>query len=184
MRKKGSGFLRFVFSLLPGAGEMYMGFMKMGVSLMGMFFVIIMLASILDVGPLVLIGVIVWFYGFFHVHNLASMPDDKFAAVNDDYLIHFGNDDNGRIFVQKYKKVIATVLILCGVVLLWNGLTDIVTDYLPQYVSEIMCEAGRIIPRAAVGVAVIILGIFMIKGKAEELRLEDKHDGNSENTGN
>ena len=38
MTKKKSGFWTFVFSLLPGAAEMYMGFMKMGISLMGLFF--------------------------------------------------------------------------------------------------------------------------------------------------
>ena len=38
MTKKKSGFWTFIFSLLPGAAEMYMGFMKMGVSLMGLFF--------------------------------------------------------------------------------------------------------------------------------------------------
>lgn len=36
MSKK-SGFLRFIFSLIPGAGEMYMGFMKQGVTLMVLF---------------------------------------------------------------------------------------------------------------------------------------------------
>ena len=36
-QKKGK-FLTFMFSFIPGAAEMYMGFMKMGVSLMALFF--------------------------------------------------------------------------------------------------------------------------------------------------
>ncbi|MCI8355555.1 MAG: hypothetical protein HFI47_10905, partial [Lachnospiraceae bacterium] len=36
--KKKSRFLTFCFSMLPGAGEMYMGFMRTGVSLMLLFF--------------------------------------------------------------------------------------------------------------------------------------------------
>ena len=36
-RKKSKGWT-FICSLLPGAGEMYMGFMKQGVSIMGLFF--------------------------------------------------------------------------------------------------------------------------------------------------
>ena len=184
MKKKGNGFIRFVFSLLPGAGEMYMGFMKMGVSLMGTFFAIIMLASILQLGPVVLIGVIVWFYGFFHVHNLASLPDDKFAAVSDDYLINGGQNGNGREFVQKYKKVIAILLIVCGAVILWNGFTELMTDYLPQYVSDIMNEAGKLIPRTAAGVAVIVLGILMIRGKAAELKTDgENNERGNENAG-
>lgn len=58
MTKKRNGFLRFCCSLLPGAGEMYMGFMKMGLSLMSMFFGIIVAASIFELGPLAVLAVI------------------------------------------------------------------------------------------------------------------------------
>ena len=37
MIKKKNAILTFIFSLVPGAGEMFMGFMKQGVSLMSMF---------------------------------------------------------------------------------------------------------------------------------------------------
>ena len=77
MTKKRNGFLRFCCSLLPGAGEMYMGFMKMGLSLMSMFFGIIVAASIFELGPLAVLAVIAWFYSFFHVQAYPmknSMP--------------------------------------------------------------------------------------------------------------
>ena len=35
MTRKKNGFWTFVCSLVPGAGEMYMGFFKQGLSLMG-----------------------------------------------------------------------------------------------------------------------------------------------------
>ena len=181
MTKKGNGFIRFVFSLLPGAGEMYMGFMKMGTSLMGLFFAVIILASVIDIGPIIMLGVIVWFYSFFHVHNLASMPDDRFAAVQDDYLIKPGDDSKG--FVKKYRKAIAVILIICGVVLLWHGVTDIINDYFPDYISDAMCDIGRLIPKFVAGAAVILLGIFMIKGKAGELGIENRQQGGQENAG-
>ena len=41
MTNKKSSLWRFFFSLIPGAGEMYMGFLKMGVSLMTLFIAII-----------------------------------------------------------------------------------------------------------------------------------------------
>ena len=44
MTKKKSGFWTFLFSWIPGAGEMYMGFMRMGISLMILFWGIIALA--------------------------------------------------------------------------------------------------------------------------------------------
>ena len=73
MTNKKNSLWRFFFSLIPGAGEMYMGFLKMGVSLMSLFFAIIFIASSLWLGPLILIDIIVWFYSFFHVHNLAKI---------------------------------------------------------------------------------------------------------------
>ena len=49
IRKKGS-FLTFCFSMLPGAGEMYLGFMKRGASLMTLFFFIIFSSTWLQLG--------------------------------------------------------------------------------------------------------------------------------------
>ena len=37
MTRKKRGFWTFIFSLIPGAGEMYLGFMKRGVSTMLVF---------------------------------------------------------------------------------------------------------------------------------------------------
>ena len=53
--KRKSGFLLFWFSLLPGAGEMYLGFMRQGLSLMGLFWGIIALTAWLELGPFLLI---------------------------------------------------------------------------------------------------------------------------------
>ena len=47
MKNKKSRFWVFVFSFLPGAGEMYMGFMKMGLSLMLGFMLTVAVVSII-----------------------------------------------------------------------------------------------------------------------------------------
>ena len=44
MVSKKNGFFRFLWSFIPGAGEMYMGFMKQGVTLMAVFAGIIAVA--------------------------------------------------------------------------------------------------------------------------------------------
>ena len=46
MKKQKHGFWVFIFSLIPGAGEMYMGFKKQGISIMLLFWGAIALASI------------------------------------------------------------------------------------------------------------------------------------------
>ena len=37
MQKQKKGFLLFISSLIPGAGEMYMGFFKQGISILGYY---------------------------------------------------------------------------------------------------------------------------------------------------
>ena len=54
--KKKSRFLTFCFSMLPGAGEMYMGFMRTGVSLMLLFFLSIYIPVSLRLSELSVIG--------------------------------------------------------------------------------------------------------------------------------
>ena len=51
IRKKSKGWT-FIFSLLPGAGEMYMGFMKQGLSLMTIFATLCAVGIWLDIKPL------------------------------------------------------------------------------------------------------------------------------------
>ena len=49
MQKQKKGFLLFISSLIPGAGEMYMGFFKQGISIMTLFWAIIAIAGGLNI---------------------------------------------------------------------------------------------------------------------------------------
>lgn len=62
--RKGNGFWRFCFSLLPGAGEMYMGFMKQGAMLMTLFFGCGALSGWLNLDIFGYVLPVIWFYGF------------------------------------------------------------------------------------------------------------------------
>ena len=61
MTHKKSSFWRFLFSLIPGAGEMYMGFLKMGTSLMALFILLIFVPASLGFCPIVIFDNIVLF---------------------------------------------------------------------------------------------------------------------------
>lgn len=175
MTRKKSGFLTFLFSLLPGAGEMYMGFMKMGVSLMGAFFLILALASWLEIGPMVFVALIAWFYSFFHVHNLASMPDEEFYALEDDYLFHFLNrGEQGEEAERKQRNVFAVILIFFGVILLWKGLMNVFSFYFPQIFS-VLHMAGNLLAKVIVGIIVIALGVYMIRGKWQSMDEDEEN---------
>lgn len=169
-KRKKSGLLTFCFSLFPGAGEMYLGFMKMGLSLMGIFFATFILGQSLNMGALICLGIIVWFYSFFHVHNLAGLPDEDFINTEDVYLFNldefFSKD---KKFVHKYRNIIAAVLIILGIILVWKGIISICYYYLPEVIVRILSRIGHIIPQIVTGIGIILAGFYMIKGKKEEL---------------
>lgn len=168
-RKKKSGFLTFCFSLMPGAGEMYLGFMKMGVSLMGLFFAVIAVSIFLNVGSVMLIDVVLWFYSFFHVHNLAGLTDEEFLAVEDEFLFRLDEIFDMGWEKEKYRKTVAVIMIAVGILLLWNGWKAALMPWIPTFLFHMISRFENTAPRILVGIAIMIGGIRMIKGKKEEL---------------
>lgn len=171
MRRKKSKFLTFIFSLLPGAGEMYMGFMKMGVSLMAEFFGIIFLATVTEVSQLLLIDIILWFYAFFHVHSIAGASDEEFSRLEDKYLIPLYESNPGRQS-KMMRRFCSVVLIVLGAFMLWNmGI---------KMLGSILYLPGvEYVPKVLVAVGLILLGIVMIQGKKEAL---DQEEADSQKT--
>ena len=80
-------YLLFLFSLLPGAAEMYMGLMHMGASLMAAFFASCALfVFFYQFEGLIFVPALLWFYGFFHARNLISCPDEEFDKQEDKFI--------------------------------------------------------------------------------------------------
>ena len=86
-QQKKNGFFTFIFSLMPGAAEMYMGFMKSGLSLMGIFFLCYIIPDALNLYDYTGIFVVLaWFVSFFHARNLAGLKDEVFYQVQDEFI--------------------------------------------------------------------------------------------------
>lgn len=171
MIKKKNRFFTFIFSFLPGAGHMYMGFMNRGVSLMSCFFLIIFASVWLNMGPLMFIVLIVWFYSFFDTHNIRSMPDDEFYELEDKYIVfpEFLKDSSYRELQKKYRNIIAVILIILGFTVLWNNFFDIFSYMLPDEFRNLLYSFGHNLPQLVIGVAIILFGIHLIRGKKQEL---------------
>src|SRR5690554_2203025 len=61
-----NGFLWFLFSLMPGAGHMYMGLMKRGIMLLGIFLAVVALDNIIFGWSLIgAISVLIYVFAFF-----------------------------------------------------------------------------------------------------------------------
>lgn len=171
---KKKGILTFLFSLLPGAGEMYMGLMKQGVSLMTMFFGSIAICSWMGTDSLAFVCVIIWCYSFFHIHNLCSLSEEEFQQVEDKLLIPFmGEDIQLQISNQKIRTVGAVLMIFFGASLLWNYVMDILVRVLPENVGYMIWDISYDLPEAIVSVFIIWLGVRLIKGKKKVLDAEE-----------
>jgi hypothetical protein len=159
---------------MPGAGQMYMGFMKRGVSLMSVFFLFIFLGAWMEMGLLLLILPIIWFYSFFDTHNLRSVPDDEFYALEDDYILfpEIGIE-KVRVLQSKYRNIFALVLIFIGFTILWNNMFNILDNFLPHYIYDIFYSFEHYFPQLAIGIAIILLGIYLIRGKKKELDMSE-----------
>lgn len=183
IKKKKSGFITFCCSLFPGAGEMYLGFMKMGVSLMSLFIFLMILGNMLNIDSLLRIGIIVWFYSFFHVHNLAGLTENEYMNTKDEFLFNFDKIlDADKKNIEKYRKVIAIILILFGTLLLWQGIKAAFLPLLPDFILRVISRMENTVPQILAGIGIIIGGFYMIKGKKEDMEevIIDVTDENTE----
>lgn len=170
MTRKKRGFWTFIFSLMPGAGEMYLGFMKRGVSTMLVFLGWLTFCGMsgFDVG-IILVSVI-WFYSFFTVHNLVSLPDEEFYQQEDDYiLIHMDRIVGIDQWERGKVKFLAAALIIIGIFTaaqqIWQMLWDILPDWLQSEVGVVYYG----LPKVVISLLLIALGIYLIRGKKKQL---------------
>ncbi len=181
MKKKKNRFLLFCLSFLPGAGEMYLGFMKMGLSLLSLFALTVIITVYSNIGVMGFAVFVICVYGFFHANNLGALSDEEFYKIEDEYLFGLGEKDMNSLkdfFMGKYRKVFAVILILFGISMLWQTFCRFLrhmvgSDYYYKYISRFMNTVSTDVPRMIIAFLIILFGIKLIWGKKEELdRLE------------
>lgn len=170
MQKQRKGFWLFICSLIPGAGEMYMGFMKQGISIMLLFWSIVGIAGGFNLGFLVMFLPVIWFYSFFNVHNLKSLPEEEFYSIEDDYILHLDKILGSSVdFLPKYSKLLAVLMIIFGCAILWNNFMDILYWIFPSRLSYLISDILYQIPQFIVAVAIILAGYYMLTGKKKNI---------------
>lgn len=183
---KKNGILTFLFAFVPGAGQMYQGYMKRGLSLITLFFLCIMAGMLLE--PLVLTALIVWMYSFFDTFNLWAQFIAGTAPA-DDYLVHFNTKDARlTLFFRDSHKLVGWALIALGAMVAYQNI-------IMRVFGEVMWRWGQNspffravylmldeLPEVVVCVALIVCGVWLVRGpkgkkvhckKAEEPEDED-----------
>ena len=181
-----NGILTFLFAFCPGAGQMYQGYMKRGLSLITMFCVAFGAGTLLEV--LYVAMPIVWMYSFFDTFNLRAQIGAG-TAPQDDYLVHINwHDQRMEQFMLDSHKLLGWGLIALGALvayqnILMNTLGDIVWRWgqSSPFFRALYLMMDQL-PEVVVCVALIICGAWLVRGpkgkkvhrkKAEEPEDED-----------
>ena len=181
MKKKKSRFWLFLFSLFPGAGHMYLGLMRMGLSFMFGFMLSVALMNITGLDVLVVLPLTIYIYSFFHANNIGGMDDEAFAALEDEYLLGLGDIDRDRFRLdQRNRNLAAAVLIILGICMLWNVGFGMVRDYIGwdnPVIKAIYYTMRDDVPRVVIAIAIIWFGVVLLRGKKESNLVEDASRG-------
>jgi uncharacterized membrane protein (DUF485 family) len=163
MLKKRGKLLTFIFSMLPGAGHMFMGFMKRGVSFMALFFLVIFIATWLKIGSLTILEPLIWFYAFFDCMNKAYASDEDFLKLTDDYIMTPGAFRG--LLKNRSGLIIGIVLVLLGTYVFFSNTIGYIRTFMPEKLYSLIISTSNMIPQLIVGSAIIIIGIWLIIGK-------------------
>lgn len=163
-----NGILTLIFAFIPGAGQMYQGYMKRGLSLIGMFCAGCAAAVLLDGFMLVL--PVIWMYSFFDTFNLRSRLGAG-DAPEDDYLVHFDpENEHLRHFMKDSHKLIGWGLIALGALVLYqniimNTLGDIMWRWGQNSpIFRAFYLVMKDLPQIVFCVALIVCGVWLVRG--------------------
>ena len=173
--KRKHGFLLFLTSCIPGCGETYQGYMKRGMFILTIFCGIFALAVLLEIGALAVLMLPVWLFSFFDSYNLRAQTEAD-ATPADAYLFCLSDMDSRRMndLLRKRHSLVGWGLVLLGVYVLFETvaghLVNIICEYLGEWwLYEIVM---RDLPRLAVTVGIIALGVWFIRGP-KKAQVED-----------
>ena len=163
-------FLFFLSSLIPGAGHMFLGFMKRGLLLMTVYFIDIGLSMILN-GFLVFMPVI-WFYCLFDAWNKFFLSEEERRNVDDSFIFFYNAIPEELLpkskrftskIPQKLYRAIGIALAFFGIVMLCKELRDNLV--LPKLAAQIL----SFVPELLISLALIFIGIRLIVHKKKEI---------------
>ena len=167
---KKNGILTLLFALIPGAGEMYQGYMKRGLSLITMFCLSVTLGVMTRIEVFYIGLPIVYMYSFFDTFNLRAQIIAENAPA-DDYLVHINwKDKRMQDFMMDSHKLLGWALIAFGALvgyqnILMNTLGDLLWRWgKTSPVFRALYLVMDQLPEVVVCVALIVCGIWLVKG--------------------
>ena len=167
---KKNGILTLLFACIPGAGQMYQGYMKRGLSLITMFCLFIIVGSATGLDALVVGCIVVYMYSFFDTFNLRAQIIAENAPA-DDYLVHINwKDKRMQQFMMDSHKLLGWGLIaLGGLVAYENIIMRVFGDVMWRWgqnnpVFRAIYLMLDELPQIVTCVALIVCGLWLVRG--------------------
>ena len=167
---KKNGILTLLFACIPGAGQMYQGYMKRGLSLITMFCLFIIVGSATGLDALVVGCIVVYMYSFFDTFNLRAQIIAENAPA-DDYLVHINwKDKRMQDFMMDSHKLLGWGLIALGAMVAYqNIIMRVLGDVMWRWGQNnpffravyLMLEQ---LPQIVTCVALIVCGLWLVRG--------------------
>ena len=159
--------LTFLFAFFPGAGQMYQGYMKRGLSLITLFCLCFLLGMLIN--PLFVTMIIVWMYSFFDTFNLRKQLEEN-AAPLDDYVIQLDlHDKRLEQLMSESHKLLGWLLIVFGALVAYeNIIMKLLDDLLERWGQNSIFRACYLVlselPQIVVCVILIVCGVWLVNG--------------------
>lgn len=148
-----------VFSFIPGAGHMYLGYKEQGLQLMAAFFLCLFVMDWLQMTFMIFLIPIIWFYSMFDALQKTSQSE---GANQDDFVF--------ADWVNKNHRLLAFLLIGLGLLLIVNKFIF----------GFVMWQYNQYIQTAVVSLLLIAGGIRLLRGAKIEDRPEETFSGSND----
>ena len=148
--------IAIAFSVIPGAGHMYLGLLKQGAQLMASFFLIVLVSNWLQIGLLAFIVPVIWFYSMFDVYHLLEEEELRLdASILYDWF-------------SNHPSWVGWGLIILGLLIIMQRIVS------PLLVTLLTPDLRNYIETSLVALILIVGGIKLLLGsktkdKGEEL---------------
>ncbi|MGM9917049.1 hypothetical protein [Anaerotignum sp.] len=183
MTNQKNRFFTLVFSCCPGAGEMYMGLYKQGISLMLLFFGTVAVSAWTRLDELCILLPVVWCYSFFHTHNLRQMPAETFAEVEDKYIFEerFDFREDWKL-TEKHQRLFGWLLLFLGLSIIWRTGLDLLGTFFQM--SNLFWYLNRSIPQVIMALIVLYGALRLMRAPKDGAAEESMETAEEEKTTN
>ena len=169
---KKNGFLTFIFACIPGAGQMYYGYMQRGLSIAMMLMLCVMAATVIE--PLLFLCLVIWMYSFFDTYDLIRHM--AAGEPKEDGLLLVGNFDDVKKLIPQHTKLVGWGLIGFGVwalydLLIGNWVYKILTNVLGYGHAWDIING---IPNLVVGGLLVFAGFKLLNMHPEKKNRDDE----------